>query len=381
LHLFSVNENRVISLFSPLGPLSYAMSLDRYFTPKARPASTAAAAAKKLKAPTEKHQEEPAVLGEKLRVLLKETSSTNATHVWLVPGFLALGRQPTERSDPVEFLRANNIRVLVDVSADLRELGSYQTTVSRGASLFIRLSIDSRKDISTADRETLLRMCRALGRAIDEFREAAHRGEPPMAVYLCDSRGGGTAALIGVALIAAMYEVCFAEASLYVSTCWNTKRVGLGAGVTRVFPEGDGLKKAGRLLCNSLRQQPIATSVAVEPSGPVHDAFVAHRVLGVAQALCRFTSLEARLLPFHLPFDTMRPMTVISWIFAQQPPPPPPPPPEEQPTDAPPKPKRVFQRTRDYDDDDAENRAAGRRHRRRKHREDGEDDCDDGARD
>lgn len=236
------------------------------------------------------------------------------------------GRQPSERSDPVEFLASHNVRVVIDVSDDTRDAQFYQTLVVSARIVLIRLPINSRNKLGPAVRDSIVRTCRVLSHVVEALRESRAAGDPKVpAVFLCDSRGGGTAALLGIALVSAVFSVNFEEASAYVTRCWQTKRVRiLSERAIRMFPEGDWLKEGGRAICNALRQQPIAQSVSSAPNttsssysliSPEHEKILtAHGVLAAWRALSRVCMLDSRLMPYPLPFDTGRVMTVVMWL-------------------------------------------------------------------
>ena len=287
-------------------------------------------------------------LSDAMTALLATHPTAVPRIAWPIPGVLGMGMNPTDKSDPAGWLSEQHVRVVVDVAADeggQRVRSQLITTAREAGAVVVTLPISSRLEMGTADREALVSACRVLHACLAAMIEAKHTGEQRAgSMYLCDSRGGGVAALIAILLIGVECNLDFDTARVYVTRCWRDKSVQNGLRAVRMFPEGDTLRKAGSLVAGRLRQQPIAMAPneSEESATPI---FGAHRVVHMGRAMLTLCDMTAAALPgYRLPFDRLNPFSIVVWLQRTG----------EQPADVP-----TLTRRRVWDEDD------GRPRRRR----------------
>lgn len=290
-------------------------------TPTAKPVS--ATAERAANAPVFTVDSRP--LPGALSALLAAHPAPVPRQAWPIPGVLGMGCSPTDKTDPAEWLTANSVRVVVDVSSDSTARGDLATACRNANTLLMTLPIDSGHEMGPGDRAAVVRVCRALQACVAHMAAARDATEPcPGRMYLCDTRGGGVAALLAIIMICAQFRIDYDLARIYVTRCWREKTVQSNSmRMVKMFPEGESLCKAGRKITEQLRQVPIATSVV--DTAP-DEIFAQHGVLHMGRAMRAVCAAGADVLPaYRVPFDASLPYRVVVWLLrvVQAPVPPP----------------------------------------------------------
>lgn len=238
---------------------------------------------------------------------------------WPLPGRLGFGSSPMDRLDPAQWLLQNGVRVVIDVSdSGLDDIGNYAKAVSAANALLLCMPLSPKYKLQATTTSAYVAACRVLHRALHETVNA----EFPFAIYVCDKRGGGVAALIVEMLIALEVPCKLVDACVYTTRCWNTNLADQ-VQPRQMFPEGDILKAAMGLIFARLRDQPItgqsgATSRRIEHT----EVFEAHRVAAMCRAATWLLDLDASLFKVAPSYERGQPLTVVVWARANAPPPP-----------------------------------------------------------
>ena len=252
-------------------------------------------------------------LPEELNLMLREQKPLGQKRVcWPIPARLGFGCSPMDRLEPATWLRANNVRVVVDVTfGGVQNLGRYGAVAHDADATLVLLPLSSKYKMKTSAVDGYLAACRTLHRVLHETANAEH----PFAIYVCDSRGGGVAALI-VAMFVAMETPCrLADACVYVTRCWNTNLAD-SVQPSRMYPEGDVLKTAIVSLFARLRDQPIGASV---PRPANQKLYAMHRCKSIAQASEWLLDLDPALFVRIPAFTRADPMSILLWSMKTMP--------------------------------------------------------------
>lgn len=264
---------------------------------------------------------------------------------WPIERVLGFGAPPTDRSSCGEWIRERHVRVVVDMSHELRDAKSYARHVEQAGAALIHLPVSSKTEMTDGQLVGVAPTLRAMRNAVGNAREAA-ASESPFAVYFCDSGGGASAALGVVLIVALEYRCSLADAAAFVTLCWSEHAEGgrsaLGTSI-RMMPQGDKLKKALFKLHGKLRQQPFVQKqgAAAETQRRMEQVFTTHGLPATGRAALHLTSVETGRMLTRMPFSPTGPITVVTWLRQLDPPPEPEPMPQ-------------FGRRsdRDFDDDD-----------------------------
>lgn len=294
-------------------------------------------------------------------MLLAQQRSSRGRMAWPVAGRLGFGCVPTDRIDPNEWLREYSVRVVVDVSGlPPRDMRDYVRHVSAANALLLHFPIDSRRKLQREEHLTTLSVLRTLHRILTSARRIGE-AEPKFAIFLCDSRGGGTAAMVVALLIALEFQCSLTDACVYTTRCWNLN-LPESAPPQRMLPEGEVLKELVCSLHAQLRTPPLtsmmsSSSAAVEEQRRREEVYTLHGVSHCAKAVEAVLELdvEPHRLATRPPFSRELPLSIVTWIRRNDP-----------------RPVRVT-----YDDDDEDNNLKLRGRKRRDDLEDGEVDDDD----
>lgn len=301
--------------------------------------------------------------------LAMQTPTVLKRIAWPIAGRLGFGSSFMDRGEPTQLIKDMSVRVIVDVThGELRDQKRYASAVADANAVLVHLPLNSKHKMQEKSVQGYLSVCRTLHRVLQAARQGD--GEPPFAMYVCDSRGGGVAALVVEMLVALELHCSLADACVYVTRTWNTN-LPEGAQPQRMFPEGEVLKAAISMLYGRLRDQPLATTAVASAADAVAAVFKTHRVPNTGRAALHLLELDASVTLSKAPFSRTAPMQVVVWLRKNDPLPPKPEPRESGWSE---RPKRRWRHRdddgseSDSDDDDSDDgprrRQWNRRHRR-----------------
>ena len=248
-----------------------------------------------------------------------QTPTVSKRMAWPIADRLGFGCSPMDRPDVNEWMRAHSVRVLVDVShAEMPDKRRYIDGVRAANAVLVHMPLDSKHKMQRSVIESYVAICRVLC-AVMRAARSAQPGvdEPSFAMFVCDSRGGGVAALVVEMIVALELHCTLDEACVYVTRTWNNN-LPQSAAPTRMFPEGDVLKEAITGMFARLREQPI-TSAGAEIASALESTFALHRVRGTARAALKLLDLPASVLLVSPPFQKTRPMAIVTWVRKNEP--------------------------------------------------------------
>ena len=266
---------------------------------------------------------------------------------WPVDKVLGFGAPPTDHASCGEWIRARHIRVVVDMSYELRDTKSYASHVEQAGAVLIHAPVSSKSEMTDGQLVALAPVLRAVRNVVGDARSAA-AGESEFRVYFCDS-GGGSSCALGVVLIVALeYHCSLADAAAFVTLCWSEHTDGGRSALDtsiRMMPQGDKLKKALFKLHGKLRQQPFVQKqgTAAETQRHMEQVFTTHGLSSTGRAALHLTAVDRQRMLTRMPFSPTGPITVVTWLRQLDPRPEP-------------KPLAVFERSRRFapDEDDCD---------------------------
>ena len=276
-------------------------------------------------------------LPEPLECLLGKHPAPHTKTAWPIPGMLGFGASPRDKSNMPEFLSEHKIRVLVDMTDQLDGIKQYAKEAATASTLLIRFAVNPKHKINV---ESFATKCRIIRQSFQYMKQAADSNErQPIAMYVCDSRGGGIAALLVMMIIAQEMLCSIEDAAVFVTRCWAENCNHLGSAIPRMFPESGELKNAVYPIYARLQQQPIAINFDKN----ANDIFVAHNVKCAAMALWKLLELDQTMIVGTMPFLKSNPIGAVAWLLKT-----------EQVVQE----KRAFTKLVDYPDDDDEDNCA-----------------------
>lgn len=237
--------------------------------------------------------------------------------LWLVPGALSWGGSPMDRLDPCEWMQQHKIRVIVDVSAMLRDDHAYTRAATRAGVVLVHLSINPRLKIPPTTVTAAVALCRALRRMVTDAAAAVEATDTRLALHLCDGQGGGTAALIAAPLLALHAGCSLVDACMLMRSMWRDHMPdGVSmTGRVRVFPEGEWLKAATVELHGRLRVQPLNASASTAACAEIDECAKRLKVLSAARAATRVLDIDPALLLTRPPFSRDHPVRAVTWAL------------------------------------------------------------------
>lgn len=270
-------------------------------------------------------------LPESLESLLRKHPEPQTKTAWPIPNMLGFGASPRDKSNMSEFLSTHKIRVLVDMTDQLDGINQYAKDVATSSTLLIRFAVNPKHKINV---ESFASKCRIIRQSFQYMKQAADSDERlPIAMYVCDSRGGGIAALLVMMIIAQEMVCSIEDAAVFVTRCWAEKCNHLGSAIPRMFPESGELKNAVYPIYARLQQQPIATNFDKNAS----EIFATHNVKHAAMALWKLLELDQTMIVSTMPFFKGKPISAVAWLVK---------------TEKVVQEKRIYTKLVDYPDDD-----------------------------
>ena len=257
------------------------------------------------------------------RMLAAQAPTISKRMAWPLAGRLGFGCSPMDRPDCTEWLLQHAVRVVIDVSyGDVPDQRRFASAVRAANAVLIHMPMDSKHKMQRATTELYVSVCRTLGAVLSSARSAdGVEGEPPFAVFVCDSRGGGVAALVVELLVATALHCTLADACVFVTRSWNNN-LAESVAPQRMFPEGDVLKEAVTGMFARLREQPITAATSggtAAAATSMEDTFVTHRVRSIGRAALKLLDLSASVLLVPPPFQRTQPMGVVTWVRKNEP--------------------------------------------------------------
>lgn len=258
-------------------------------------------------------------------MLMSQEPSTRGRMAWPIAGTLGFGCVPVDRIDPADWLREHSIRLVVDVSGlPPRDMRDYIRHVAAANALLLHFPIDSRRKLQRGEHLTALSVVRTLNRALTAARRIGDR-EPRFAIFLCDSRGGGTAAMFAALLVALEFQCPLSDACVYTTRCWNLN-LPESAPRQRMLPEGEMLKELACSMHAQLRTQPLtmmmsSSSAAADEQARRDEIFTLHNVSNCAKAVEAVLDLdvEPHRLATRPPFSRELPLSIVTWLRRNDP--------------------------------------------------------------
>lgn len=248
---------------------------------------------------------------------------------WPIPSVLGFGAPPSEKPDATEFLKMYNIRILIDMTEQLDPNGFYAKSVQSASTMLIRLEANSRVKLNVTQ---FAAKCRIIRQSLAYIKQASDLGESqPMTMYVCDSRGGGTAALLVILLVAQQMSCSIEDAAVFVTRCWAEHANHLGSTVPRMFPQSSDFKTDIFKIYDILRQRTIG---GCRDDDEAIELFDTHNVKFTAMAALKLLELDRSLIIGAVPFEKANLFSVVTWLKKGQ------------------QSKRGFNRLVNYSDDD-----------------------------
>jgi hypothetical protein len=249
-------------------------------------------------------------LNERLARLVHPSIGT-----WVLDNYrLGYGRSIAEHSDSERFIYDHAVRVWLDVSMQPpRDVERVKRLAERTGCLALHVPVDSKHKLGATALGELLGVLKLLARVLECTKripdyvlsnDADSTAAPLRAigVYVCDDRGGGTAALVASALVAAECLCTPLQACAHV-TRWYRSR---GAAqrdsdphyydVTcdrdiAMYPSSPTLKTAASELIAKMRQRDIGVYSQYEEKS-ASSKFAAHAQVGDVRAAAGIALLE-----------------------------------------------------------------------------------------
>lgn len=252
-----------------------------------------------------------------LQTMVDAQSGTEQRALWLVPGVLSWGESPQERMDPCQWMSERHIRIVIDVSHEIRSEEFYAKNVERACAVFVHMPLNSKLKVPPGTVTDIIALSRVLQSIITESCELSPE-ERKISVHLCDDRGGSVAATIAAPLLALATGSSLVDSIVAMSRIWrhHMLRGQTVTGSVRVFPEGDWLKRATVAVHGRLRERPLAASSSVSLFEKIRSDAATLGLEKTAPTALRILDIDTRFVRSAAPFTRTEPRRVLSWLLA-----------------------------------------------------------------